>query len=153
MDIFKMKYPSWAPDRFSLLVIVALCIIANTPYFIHDYYPVHDTLSVFQIFSYYYSELSLNGTFPWWMPLTAFGMPIDSHILFSFGPFQYLALAVGYVLDIKNTLYLFSASLALDSLLLGLGAFLFCQHILKDRFSSLVCVASILLLVLYDRQV
>ncbi len=130
-----------------------MCITTNAPYFINDYYPVHDTLSVFQIFSYYYSELSLNRAFPWWMPLTSFGMPIDSHVLFSFGPFQYLSLAVGYLLDVKNTLHLFSASLALDSLLLGLGSFLFCQHILKDRFSSLVCVTSIFLLVFYDRQV
>lgn len=153
VDILKIKYPSSAPDRLSLLVLVAVCIVANAPYFVDGYYPVHDTLSVFQIFSYYYSELSVNHEIPWWLPHTSYGMPIDSHILFSFGPFQYLALAVGYLAGIKNTLHLFSTSLAFDSLLLGLGSLLFCRHILKDRFSSLVCVASILLLVFYDRQV
>ena len=141
------------PDRPSLLFLVVICTLANIPYFLGDYYPVHDTLSVFQIFSYYYSELSLNHEIPWWLPYTSYGMPIDSHVLFSFGPFQYLALAVGYIAGINNTLHLFSTSLAFDSLLLGLGSLLFCQHILKERFSSLVCVASILLLVFYDRQV
>ena len=141
------------PDRPSLLFLVVTCTLVNIPYFLGDYYPVHDTLSVFQFFSYYYSELSLNHEIPWWLPHTSYGMPIDSYILFSFGPFQYLALAVGYFVGIKNTLHLFSTSLAFDSLLLGLGSLLLCRHILKERFSSLVCVASILLLVFYDRQV
>lgn len=153
MNFIKLKYPVGLPDRLSLLVIVTICVVTNAPYFLNDYYPVHDTLSVFQIFSYYYSELVVSGAFPWWMPLTSFGMPVDSHLLFSFGPFQYLTLVIGYFLGVNNTLYLFSTSLALDSLLLGLGAFLFCQHLLKDRFSSLVCVVSVLVLVLYDRQV
>ena len=148
-----IRYPNWAPDRLSLLVILATCAIANLPYFLNVYFPVHDTLSVFQIFSYYYSELIFTHTFPWWLPLTSYGMPIDSHILFSFGPFQYLFLVIGYLFNFRDTLHLFSASLAFDSLFLGLGSFVFCQHILKEKISSLICSVSILLLIFYDRQV
>ena len=151
--MLRVTFPGSTPDRVSILVLIVICVVVNIPYFIDLYYPVHDTLSVFQIFSYYYSELLINRAAPWWLPHTSYGMPIDSHLLFSFGPFQYLALAVGYLAGIKNTLYLFSTSLAFDSLMLGLGLLFFCQHIFKDKLCTLVCTVSILLLVFYDRQV
>jgi hypothetical protein len=145
-------YPAWVPDRLSLLIIVVVAVIVNSPYFANDYFPTHDTLYAFQIFSFYYSELFITGELPWWLPHTAFGTPIDFAIT-SFGPFQYLALVVGQLFGVRETLLLFSISLLLDSLLLGLGSFLFCHHILKDKFAAVVCVISILFLVFYDRQI
>ena len=120
MDILKINHIVYTPDRLSFMGLVAVCIFVNAPYFADGYFPVHDTLSVFQVFSYYYSELTINQEIPWCLPHTSYSMPIDSHILFSFGSFQYLALAVGYLVGIENTLHLFSTSLAFDSLL-GLG--------------------------------
>jgi hypothetical protein len=89
MDILKINHTVSAPDRLSFMILVAVCIFVNAPYFADGYFPVHDTLSVFQVFSYYYSELTMNQEIPWWLPHTSYGMPIDYHILFNFGPFQY----------------------------------------------------------------
>lgn len=138
--------------KWSMVAIVIVSIAVNIPYLRHRYFPVHDTLSVFQFFSYYYSQLLQLKELPWWLPFSAYGMPIDSYILFSLGPFQYLTLALGYLLHIHDALLLFSISLIGDTLFFALGSYLFCRHILQDKIATIVCVISLLLLVQYDRQ-
>lgn len=128
-------------------------IVVNLPYFTKNYYPVHDTLSVFQFFSYYYSQIYFTHELPWWLPLSAYGMPIDSYLLFSFGPFQYLALTLGYLLHTHHTLFLFSLSLTGDTFFFALGTYLFSRHILQNKWIALLCTLSVLLLVQYDRQI
>ncbi|MDP3704436.1 MAG: hypothetical protein Q8R24_00820 [Legionellaceae bacterium] len=144
------------PDKshqWSALFIILLSIAVNIPYLKRSYFPVHDTLSVFQFFSYYYSELLTHHELPWWLPASAYGMPIDSYMLFSFGPFQYLVLGIGYLFHVQNALLLFSLSLIGDTLFFAFGAYLFCRHILHDRLPTFICVLSILVLVQYDRQI
>ncbi len=148
-----MKRGSSHIRHWSFIAVVFAAIAVNTPYFLRSYYPVHDTLSVFQFFSYYYSQILLLKELPWWLPATSYGMPIDSYILFSLGPFQYLAMGIGYLFNIKNSLLLFSLSLAGDTIFFAFGSYLFCRHILQDRLVAAICVVSILLLVQYDRQI
>jgi hypothetical protein len=138
------------PINISTLIIMS--IIVNLQYFSSEYYPVHDTLTIFHFFSHYYSQILTTNEFPLWLPYTAYGIPIESYILFSFGPFQYLALAIGYLFNIQNTLDLFSISIIGDTLFLAFGTYLFCNHIFKDRIPTMVCVIFILLLAQYDQQ-
>lgn len=152
-DYSILKRPSGKAHQWSIIFLILVSIAVNIPYLKRSYFPVHDTLSVFQFFSYYYSQLLTQHEFPWWLPSSAYGMPIDSYILFSFGPFQYLVLGVGYLFSIKNSLLLFSISLIGDTLFFAFGSYLFCRHILQDRLPTIICVLSILLLVQYDRQI
>lgn len=142
-----------ASHAISLMLIIMLSILVNMPYFSESYYPAHDTLTVFQFFSYFFSQLSLAHDIPMWLPSTAFGMPIEPYLLFSFGPFQYMSLAIGYLFNIQNTLNLFSISIIGDTLFLAFGTYLFCRHSMQSRWIPIACVISLLLLVQFDQQI
>ena len=141
------------PHECSLIALILVSIAVNIPSLSRAFYPMHDTLSVYQFFTYYYSQLVLSHTLPLWLPSSAFGMPIESYILFSFGPFQYLALLVGYLFKIQNAFALFSVSLIGDTLFLGFGTYLFCRHILEEQWIPIFCVTAALVLVQYDQQI
>ena len=115
-------------------------------------YPSHDTLTVFHFYSHFYSEIILNHEIPLWLPNSAYGMPSESYMLFSFGPFQYLTLAFGFIFNIKSTLLLFFSSLVLESLFLIYSSYIFLKHLLHNRLAILASTCCIGLLAQYDVQ-
>ncbi|MDF1758431.1 MAG: hypothetical protein P1U74_09075 [Legionellaceae bacterium] len=136
----------------SILFIIAMSFAVNLPSFVSGYYPIHDTLTVFHFFSHYYSQLINTNELPLWLPYTTYGMPIESYVLFSLGPFQYLTIAIGYLFKIQNTLTLFSISLVGDTIFLAFGTYLLCNHIFKNYLVTCICVTFLLLLAQYDQQ-
>jgi hypothetical protein len=158
MDITQITQSKSKPNNrlskyISIGLFITTCIIVNLQFFSKLYFPNHDTLAVFQFFSYYYSQVLTTNEFPLWLPYTAYGIPTESYLLFSFGPFQYLAILVGYLFNIQNTLNLFTISVIGDYITLGFGAYLFCNLILKNRIASNICIIAILLLSQYDQQI
>lgn len=144
---------TFSTNKMGIFAILFTIIFVHLQYFSYSYYPTHDTLAVFQFFSHYYSQLLETGEPPMWLPYAAYGLPIESYIVFSFGPFQYLALLLGYIFKIQNSLNLFSLSLIGDTIFLAMSSYIFCRHILKDPWSPIFCVISLILLVHYDRQI
>ena len=138
--------------RVSLFLLIIMCIAVNIPFFSSSYYPVHDTLEVFQTFSYFYQQVIISHEIPLWLPATAYGLPADGY-LYTLGPFQYLSLIFGFVFNIQNALVLFTISLVGDTLFLALGTYLFCRHNIKERWIPIVCVFSMVWLVPYDQQI
>ncbi len=139
-------------DFLAILIIMCVAFLANIAGFKYGYYPRHDTLTVYQFFSYFYSEIIHNKEIPLWLPYTAYGIPSDSYLIFSFGPFQYLTLFIGYIFKIENTLRLFVLSLIFDSAFLMFGAYLFLKHILRDKLPVIIAVTFIGLIAQYDVQ-
>lgn len=136
----------------TIILIICTAIIANIDTLAPYYYPKHDTLTVYQFFSYFYSEIIYNQEIPLWLPYTAYGIPSDSYLLFSFGPFQYLAIFIGCIFNITNTLHLFVTSLICESIFLMFGAYLFLRHIINNQLPVIISVIFTGLLAQHDIQ-
>lgn len=139
-------------NLFIFGIFLLIAILPNAPYLFYGKYPIHDTLTVFHFYSHFYSEVLLNHEVPLWLPNSAYGMPSESYMLFSFGPFEYLSMTVGYLLQIKNTLLLFISSLVLESMFLMCSSYLFLRHLLKSNLAIFASTCCIGLLAQYDIQ-
>lgn len=148
----KISERFYTSDALFVGIIIIFSVAVNLPFFSKSYYPIHDTLTVFHFFSHFYSEIMSSHAIPSWLPYTAYGIPIESYILFSFGPFQYLTLLIGFLFHIENTLTLFIISLTLDTIFLGVCTYLFCKQILENNFVSVICATIVVLLAQYDQQ-
>lgn len=137
---------------FTFSIFLLIAILPNAIFLFNGKYPAHDTLTVFHFYSHFYSEMLLNHEIPLWLPNTAYGMPSESYMLFSFGPLQYLSIAIGLLFKIKNTLLLFISSLVLESMFLICSSYLFLQHLLKSRIAIIASTCCIGLLAQYDVQ-
>lgn len=149
---FAQQFVKYNYVTFSFLLFGLVAIIANYPYFISGRYPIHDTLAVYQFFNHFYSELLYSKEIPLWLPYSAYGMPIDTYFLFSLGPFQYLSLALAYILKLKSTLPVFAFSLLLESMFLMFSTFIFLKHNLTSKIAIITSVCFVGLLAQYDIQ-
>jgi hypothetical protein len=135
------------------MLIFLFTLGINLKYFDKNYYPVHDTLSVFEFFSYFYSEIFYNDTIPLWIPHTAFGMRSESYIFFTFGPFQYIAILIGKFLNLTNTLLLFNTSLLIESFFLATSLFYLLKKINNQSIIPLILTLISTFVIFYDRQI
>src|SRR5262245_54268462 len=107
--------------------------------------PLHDTMQAFQIFHYFHSALYLQNRLPEWVPYAAFGMPTDFWSVVALTPASWLALAVGWLAHVEDSLLLFKLSILVEQLAFLLGMHLLSRELFRTRLAALfVCAGAVL---------
>ena len=140
----------WKPSdllqdkKFALPAMLAVLLLINIPYFFYDLVPRHDTSYVFQSFYFFYNELFLNNELTGWIPYHFFGVHSDINLMTSLSPSLAFVGLFGWLLRIKDVLFLFNVGIFLDQLILLLGTYLLSRTIFKKMATTIfVCLSVI----------
>jgi hypothetical protein len=107
--------------------------------------PLHDTLLTFQIFHYFHSSLYFLNRLPEWVPYAALGIPSDFWSSIALTPASWLALGVGWLARVENSLLLFKLSILVEQLAFLLGMHLLSRLLFRTRLAALfVCAGGVL---------
>jgi len=139
--------------RLDFLLLAAVVVVLNLPYFFELYLPHHDTKQVFETFYFFYNELFFFGQIPHWEPFYNYGVPAVHDQLMVLTPMSYVAMLLGFLLRIKNAFFLFKISLVLDHLVLLLGLYLISRHLYVKRLTCFLISLSGIMVVYWQRQI
>jgi hypothetical protein len=115
--------------------------------------PLHDTLEAFQIFHYFHSSLYFQNRLPEWVPYSGFGVPSDIWSLVALTPASWLALGVGWLARVQDSLLLFKLSLLVEQLAFLLGMHLLSRLLFRTRLAALFVCAGAVLSVNWSTQI
>jgi len=128
-----------------LLALLVFTFLINIPLLSPQVVFLHDTLNNFIFFHFTYSELYLNHEFPLWVPLYAYGIPIDQNLLFNLQPTDYVAMIVGLIFRMEDALLLFKLSAILSQTIFVLGLYLLARRLTSSLFVVwMVCLGGLL---------
>jgi hypothetical protein len=114
------------------------------PSFLNIVLPRHDTLLIFQSFYFFYNEFFFFNEIPLWVPFGFYGVQSDFFLITLLTPSNYLAAIIGWLLNIKDVLFLFNLSLFFEQLILLFGTYLVAQNLFKYKTTIVfVCVTVI----------
>jgi hypothetical protein len=141
----ELKYPQPAytrkKDLFTLLVLLAICLISYWPLTFHVFSLKNDALNYFLPVRYQVSQSIFNGYFPLWSPYFNLGHPLHGDLqsgvwnpivqLFSlFGPYTL------YTLQLETLLYIYLG---------GVGMYFLLKHFSVHPLVNLLCAAAYML--------
>ncbi len=102
-------------------------------------------MQAFQIFHYFHSSLYFRNRLPEWVPYAAFGMPSDFWSIVALTPASWLALGVGWLARVEDSLLLFKLSILVEQLAFLLGMHLLARNLFRTRLAALfVCAGAVL---------
>ncbi len=139
--------------RFDLAVLIGVVLLVNIPFLAGHCMPAHDTRCTLGIFDYFYSNYLFAGELPRWMAYGVYGLDASvSHVTFMSGA-SYLAMFVGKILLVKDSLFLFAISVCLEQMLLLLGLYLLCRQIFQERLAVFCICLTAISTVMWDSQI
>lgn len=113
----------------------------------------HDTMINFQMFATVYSEFFSTGQFPLWLPFSCQGITADFVYAFTFTPAFYVAVFVGKVFSINDTLQLFRFGLYLEEALFLFGLYRFSSLYHNQRITPIIISITGLLSISWVAQI
>jgi hypothetical protein len=124
-------------------ILAALCLgISFFPLVLGDLVPMHDGMTVFGLFHYFYSQFFFYHHIAQWAPYDFYGQPTHFAQVVALSPLSYMALVVGKLLHITDTLRLFKFVMGLEVLVFSLGLWRLSSRIY--RFSLAVWLVTLL---------
>ena len=148
---FKRIYVS-NQGGFISLISIMLATFSFWPYLLADYFPVHDTLSQYQFFSVFYSNIYYNNEITEWLPLSSYGLSARSYFIFCIGPMQLLSCYLGKLFAIQDVHILFTMSSILDFSIFLYGVCKFSKTLTNSNVALFFCLMVLSLAVFVDRQ-
>lgn len=143
MNELKYSQPAYnrKKDLFTLLVLLAICLISYWPLTFHVFSLKNDALNYFLPVRYQVSQSIFNGYFPFWSPYFNLGYPLHGDMqsgvwnpivqLFSlFGPYTL------YTLQIETLLYIYLG---------GVGMYFLLKHFSIHPLVNLLCATAYML--------
>lgn len=101
---------------WSGLSLVLLQFLILAPWFSEHILPQHDLFVTYSVFHGFYRAWFYHGELMRWLSLVNWGVPSNLAVLAHLRPSSYLVGAIGSLFDIRDTLILFKAAVALDHL-------------------------------------
>ena len=150
LNIKRIRRPN--QGRLISLISIAFATFSFWPYLLADYFPVHDTLSQYQFFSVFYSNIYYNNEITEWLPLSSYGLSARSYFIFCIGPMQLLSCYLGKLFAIQDVHILFTTSSILDFSIFLYGVCKFSKMLTNSNVAMLFCVMILSLAVFVDRQ-
>jgi hypothetical protein len=124
------------------LGVLFLTVLVNVPFLSPRLVFVHDTLSCFISFHYYYSQLFFYNELPKWIPLIGYGIPVS---LDSLKPTDFVALGFGWLIGLRDALLVFKIGCVLAQCVFALGLFLLGRKVFASMLTVwLVCLGGLL---------
>ena len=124
-----------------LLALLAVTILINIPFLSGRLLFVLDTLQKFTSFHFIYSHLFFHDELPRWIPLINYGVPSDLQLFFML-PTDLAVMFVGWMLGIRDALFLFKVGMILAQMLFIYGFYLLCRRLFRSTLTVvLVCLA------------
>lgn len=120
------------------LVYLVLLLYSVTYEFLSgfSFYPVHDTISIFEYFYVFYNEFLVNHAFPYWHPNYLYGN--ESQFLAALLTYsQYFFVIIGKLFSLNDALNLFKLSLAFEKLVFLMGVFLLSREFFQNRLTRI----------------
>lgn len=134
--------------EWELVIFLLLVTLFNIPYFNSSFLPLHDTLTLFLSYYFFYNHSFFNHELPLWLPYAMYGVPSMFYELVRVSPSSYLTGIVGLILGVKNPLVLFKFSFLIDQWIFIAGTYFLSRKLFEKRGTViLVCLSSIFLLV------
>ena len=106
---------------YNLIPAVTCLMIAFLPLLAGDLVPMHDGMTVFGLFHYFYTQFFSYNHLALWAPYDFFGQPTHFAQVVSLSPLTYLAMVLGKIFHITNTLWLFKFVMGLEVLVFTAG--------------------------------
>lgn len=123
-----------------LLALLAVTILINIPFLSGRLLFVLDTLQKFTSFHFIYSHLFFHDELPRWIPLINYGVPSDLQLFFML-PTDLAVMFVGWMLGIRDALFLFKVGMILAQMLFIYGFYLLCRRLFRSTLTVvLVCL-------------
>lgn len=98
----------------------------------------HDTMINFQMFATIYSEFFLSGQFPLWLPFSSQGITADFAYAFTFTPVFYVAVFLGKLFLVNDTLLLFRFGLYAEEALFLFGLYRLSSLFYNQRITPII---------------
>ncbi len=131
-------------SRVDLSVLFIFIVLINLPYFQNIHLPRHDSMQVFELFHFFYSNLFFHGEIAKWMPYDSFGLQSNHEQLFALSAPSYLSMILGCLFEVKDVLFLYKLSILFEQIVLLLGIYLLSRLLFSSRITVfLICLASI----------
>lgn len=103
-------------------ILAAVCLIfAFLPLAIGNLVPMHDAMTVFGLFHYFYTQFFAYNHVAQWSPYDFYGQPSHFAQLVAISPLSYLAFVVGKTLHITDVLWLFKCVMGLEVMVFASG--------------------------------
>lgn len=109
-----------------------------------NFYFSADTLKFFHSFYFFYNEYFVNGSIPFWMPYSLYGIQFDHYIITDISFAQYFMAFVGRFLSIKDSFTVCIASMVIEEMALLVGVYLLGRRLFHNKLTVIfVCIGSI----------
>ena len=130
--------------RFGLLLLVAVVVLVNLPFITRHCMPGHDSRQVLGFFDYTYSNWLFAGELPGWMVYGLHGLDAAVYHISVLSTASYLALFLGKLFWLQDSLTVFSASLCLEQLFFLLGFYLLSRRLFQEPLTVFcICLTAV----------
>ncbi|HEY5314287.1 MAG TPA: hypothetical protein VIK18_17270 [Pirellulales bacterium] len=130
--------------QFPQTLVLIVTVVCWLPYFAGSVIPFHDSAYVYQNFHCFYSEFVFNHDLVRWFPYANYGIPADFGQNANF-PTAYVAMAVGLLTGLRDTLLLHKVAMLLNEVLFACGLFRLAGELYSQRFTRLLITLSAVL--------
>ena len=134
-------------EHFDFFLLVILLVSLNIRY-INSIFIKGDTLAYYHHFNFSYNELYYFNQFAFWSPYGTYGQANLIYNLLSLSSMDHLAMFIGKIAGIQNSMLLFQISILGEEFIFLAGMFLLSRRFFTKRSTSfLIGLASIILIV------
>lgn len=131
--MLKKMQKLWLPLDLGLLSLIAVVILINLPGLLGYILPTRDTMYMFQTFYFFYNDFFFSGDIPQWLPFGLYGVQSYNSIIAILSPATYFAGLIGYIIGIKNVLFLFHLSIVFEELFFIFGTYLLARLLFREK--------------------
>ncbi len=144
-------FSRWVAWDFVLLVLFV--VLLNARFFLAGLLPAHDTARAVEFFHHSYNHFYWFGTLPKWDLYGTFGVNYGWLQLAAMTPLEYIALGVGRLLGVGDTLLLFQLSMLAEQLVLLAGVYRLGRFIYRSRAAVLMVCMAVMGTAVWDMQI
>ncbi len=127
-----------------ITILFFILLFINLPYFNPAVLPAHDTMHMFSVFHYFYSDFFFNNEIAHWLHYGVYGVESSIDQLTCLQPASYFSFCIGYIFGIENVLLLFKISIFIDQLIFLTGIYLLSRMLFICRSTVyVICIGAI----------
>src|SRR5689334_4479268 len=101
------KLISYLYNKTSFFLLVGFLIYLHSYFFLKPFTFGGDTVSMFEIYHFFYGEFFFNNHIAQWLPNHALGIPASLVQLWGLSPSSYLTILLGKLFHLTNALLMF----------------------------------------------
>lgn len=139
--IIQMPFLSKVANRIAPFVAIFFVLLFQYFFLFRGRIPGHDTLFQFETFGIFYSSLLHFHEIPLWLPYYNYGTP-SNYFLMLIAPSSFIVSGIGMLIEYKNVLNLFYASILLEEFVFLIGIYFLARKLYSNFHTAVFITAS-----------